>query len=72
LFTGFENQVPISAADINLNYNVIDSAVAQTACQNMLFLGNVHKPDIPYKELADLSLHFLPFLKQENYQMDMS
>jgi len=37
----------------------------------MLFLGNVHKPDIPYKELADLSLHFLPFLKQENYQVDM-
>jgi hypothetical protein len=37
----------------------------------MLFLGNVHKPDIPYKELADLSLHFLHFLKQENYQVDI-
>jgi hypothetical protein len=37
----------------------------------MLFLGNVHKPEIPYEELSDLSLHFLPFLKQENYQMHM-
>jgi hypothetical protein len=36
----------------------------------MLFLGNVHKPDIPYNELSDLSLHFLPYLKQENYQVD--
>ena len=71
VFTGFEDQVPISAADINLNYNVVDAAHTSTACQNMLFLGNVHKPDIPYQELADLSLRFLPFLKQETYQMHM-
>ena len=38
----------------------------------MLFLGNVHKPDIPYNELQDLSLRFLPFLKQENYQVDIN
>jgi len=37
----------------------------------MLFLGNVHKPDIPYEELADLSLRFLPYLKQETYPVDM-
>nr|DAE30811.1 MAG TPA: hypothetical protein [virus sp. ctML55] len=29
----------------------------------MLFLANVHKPDIPYNELSDLSLRFLPYLK---------
>ena len=34
----------------------------------MLFLGNVHKPEIPYKELADLSLHFLPYLKDKEYE----
>ena len=69
VFTGFEDIIPISASDINLNYNIIDSAHTATSCQNMLFLGNVHKPEIPYKELSDLSLHFLPYLKQENYQM---
>ena len=69
VFTGFEDTIPISASDINLNYNIIDSAYTATSCQNMLFLGNVHKPEIPYKELSDLSLHFLPYLKQENYQM---
>jgi hypothetical protein len=51
LVTGFEETFPISAADINLNYNVIDAANTSTACQNMLFLGNVHKPEIPYNEL---------------------
>ena len=71
LITGFEHTIPISAADINLNYNVIDAAHTATSCQNMLFLGNVHKPEIPYVELQDLSLRFLPYLKQENYQMDM-
>ena len=71
LITGFENTIPVSAADINLNYNVIDAAHTATSCQNMLFLGNVHKPEIPYVELQDLSLRFLPYLKQENYQMDM-
>ena len=71
LVTGFEDSIPISASDINLNYNVIDAANTSTSCQNMLFLGNVHKPEIPYNELQDLSLRFLPFLKQENYQVDM-
>lgn len=72
VFTGFEDIIPISASDINLNYNIIDSAHTATSCQNMLFLGNVHKPEIPYKELSDLSLHFLPYLKQENYQMHIN
>ena len=72
LITGLEDIIPISAADINLNYNIVDAANTATACQNMLFLGNVHKPDIPYQELSDLSLHFLPFLKQEDYQVDMN
>ena len=37
----------------------------------MLFLANVHKPDIPYNELSDLSLRFLPYLKQETYTVDI-
>jgi hypothetical protein len=65
LITGFEETINISSQDINLNYNVIDAAKTATSCQNMLFLGNVHKADIPYQELSDLSLRFLPFLHQE-------
>lgn len=68
---GYENEISITQQDINLNYNIIDAAKAQAVCQNMLFLGNVHKADIPYKELQDLSLHFLPYLKQEVYKVDI-
>jgi Xaa-Pro aminopeptidase len=32
----------------------------------MLFMGNVRKTEVPYKELADLSLRFWPSLVQES------
>lgn len=32
----------------------------------MLFLGNVHKPDIPYLELSDLSLRLKLQLNLDN------
>lgn len=71
IVTGFENMINIAATDINLNYNIVDSVGTSAVCQNMLFLGNVHKPDIPYNELQDLSLRFLPYLKQEEYAVDI-
>jgi hypothetical protein len=37
----------------------------------MLFLGNVHKPDIQYQELSDLALRFLPYVKEETYMLDI-
>ena len=69
--TGYDTEIPVTSQDINLNYNIVDLAKTQAVCQNMLFLGNVHKADIPYTELADLSLHFLPYLKQETYKVDI-
>lgn len=71
IITGYEDTTPITATDINLFYNVVDSVTTSATCQNMLFLANVHKPDIPYEELADLSLRFLPYLKEEPYPVDM-
>ena len=56
--TGNEALENVTVYDINPFYNVVDSAKASATCQNMLFLANVHKPDIPYKELEDLSLRF--------------
>lgn len=69
--TGFEEIIPVTISDINLLYNTVDAAKASAVCQNMLFLGNVHKPNIPYKELQDLSLRFLPYLKEEIYNQDI-
>ena len=65
--TGYEQTVNLTSSDINLNYQVVDAAKAQAQCQNMLMLGNVHKPEIPYKELSDLALHFCPYLKNKEY-----
>ena len=63
---GFETVQQVSINDINVAYNVVDNAAAQATCQNMLFLGNVSNPDIEYKELTDLSLHFLAELNTSN------
>lgn len=71
IITGVEDIIELSASDINLSYNTVDSVVTSATCQNMLFLANVHKPDIPYNELQDLSLRFLPYLKQETYTVDV-
>jgi hypothetical protein len=65
--TGYEEEIPnISLNDINVAYNVIDHALCQTANQNMLFMGNVANADLPYKELTDLSLRFLPQINTSN------
>lgn len=66
--TGYETTINLTSQDINLNYQIVDAAKAQAQCQNMLMLGNVHKPEIPYKELTDLALHFCPYLKDKQYE----
>lgn len=63
---GFESKQSVSINDINVQYNVVDSANTAASCQNMLFLGNVHKPDIPYLELSDLSLRLKLQLNLDN------
>ena len=72
IITGFEEITYVTASDINTNYNVVSNAYTQATCQNMLFLGNVEKPHIPHKELADLSLRFLPYLKNDNYELQLT
>ena len=50
-------------------YYSLGSAKTMATCQNMLFFGNVGAENIPYNELTDLSLHFLPYLKEEVIKM---
>lgn len=71
LITGFEEQSEVTAADINLQYNIASAVGTAVQCQNMLMMGNIHRPDIPYNELADLSLRFLPYAKEEVYPLEM-
>lgn len=69
--TGFETIIPKTVQDINLFYNVIENAKTGVVAQNMLFLGNVQKEEIPYKDLADLSLRFLPKVSYEKFNHDV-
>ncbi len=67
--TGYEDKTEITTSEINLQYQVVGSAYTQEQCQNMLFLGNVQKPDINYQELEDISLRFLPTIVTEEYDI---
>lgn len=58
--TGYEPTIEVSDNDINIQYNLIESAKTAAQCQNMLFMGNINKVDIPYEELTDLSLRVYP------------
>ena len=67
VITGFEPTEPITVQDINLQYNLVNAVETSAVCQNMLFMGNVHKQEIPYEELQDLSLRIYPKAKYEQY-----
>lgn len=67
--TGYEDKTEITTEEINLQYQVVGSAEAQEQCQNMLFIGNVQKPNIDYTELEDLSLRFIPTVSLESYDI---
>lgn len=70
LITGFESTTQVDISEINPNYQVVQDAFTQAQCQNMLFLANVHKPDIPYSELQDISLRFYPSINKQEYNID--
>ena len=81
--TGLEDSTEIPISEINNQFFQANKAKASAQCQNRLFLGNIAKPDIPYKDLADLSLRMLPTLEKQdskniigqvdyNYQDDSS
>lgn len=58
--SGYDSVTDISLEAINAQYFLASTAKAQCQCQNRLFLGNISRPEIPYKELKDLALRFIP------------
>lgn len=81
--TGLEDSTEIPISEINNQFFQANKAKTSAQCQNRLFLGNIAKPDIPYRDLTDLSLRMLPTLEKQdskniigqvdyNYQDDSS
>lgn len=69
--TGYENKTQVSIDEINTQYQMYGAAETQCQCQNMLFLGNLAKTEVPYEDLQDCALRFLPLLNTEvsyNYE----
>ena len=66
VINGYEDSLDVSINEINEQYNLVESSRTQDIAQNMLFMGNVNKLEIPYKELADLSLRFYPTVIQND------
>lgn len=69
LITGNETMQQVTLEDINVRYFIASSAKAQDKCQNMLFMGNVYKPEIPYEDLSDISLRFYPYTKKSSVDL---
>lgn len=54
---GFEEVEPINVEELNIQYNIVDSAKTQAQVQNMLFLANVTAPKDKNTDLQVLSLY---------------
>ena len=65
--TGFEHTTETSIDEINLQYQIYQGIESQAVCQNRLFIANVDKPSIDYRELQDLSLRFYPHYVTSKY-----
>lgn len=68
--TGFEEVDQVDITEINPMYQIYGSAETQEQCQNRLFLANTDKPKIPYQDLADCALRFLPYMEVSLYPIE--
>ena len=66
IITGLEEEEEININELNLEYNIVNKVKTQAQVQNMLFMANVDKPTIDYKDLEDLSLRIYPTLRTDN------
>ena len=62
--TGNEDIQQIGLDYIQTQYSVIKYAKTQAQIQNYLFFANIKEPDLYYKDLLDISLHIVPYVKR--------
>lgn len=58
IITGYENQFEISIDELNPYYQYCQTVKTQAQCQNMLFFGNIAKPEIDHEFFEKVSLLF--------------
>lgn len=72
VITGFEQITQVPLDEINPRYQIYGSVNSQESCKNRLFFANVTQAEIPYKDLTDISLRFLPKIVTESYDSDIN
>lgn len=70
--TGSETTIDIPISEINQRREYYTTAKTQAVCQNRLFLGGLTKAPIEYRELADISLRFVPQLELEEFNLGLN
>lgn len=61
VITGDEEEELIPTSELVSEYFIAEKVKTQAQCQNMLFLGNVTRPDPLHQDLTDLSIRMLPY-----------
>lgn len=71
VITGLEPTQKTTIEEINPFYQICDNVNAQAECQNRLFLANVQAPELDYNDLENVSLFFLPYLGEKEYNCNI-
>ena len=58
-----KNQIPLT--DLSQQLTIVNSAETELQIANRLFLGNVESQELYYKQLSNLSLYVVPYVKRE-------
>lgn len=66
VITGDEEKELIPVTELTSEYFIAETVKTQAQCQNMLFLGNVSRPDPLHQDLTDLSIRMLPYFNKQD------
>jgi hypothetical protein len=64
IITGDEEKQQIPLTDLNQQYVVINNSESQVQIANRLFLGNIETQVPNYKDLKDISLRVIPYIRR--------
>ena len=65
IITGDEEKQQIPLTDLNQQYVVINNSESQVQIANRLFLGNIETQVPNYKDLKDISLRIIPYIRRQ-------
>lgn len=65
IINGFEEIIPVSNDELNIQYNYVTNVKTQAQVQNMLFFGNIENVNVDVKNLQNISYFLNVTLEQK-------